>query len=323
MPSPHHKELLPVSGKDQVFVRVSALHGGFVTLPERLFVTDADPDKTATVPSMCFLIEHQAAGSSKTERVVFDLGIKRDLTQYAHGMQGHISKRQPIITSPDTKDSLSKGGLNAAKDIDYVILSHVHWDHIGTPSDYTGSKFIVGSGTFYILENGAPHYTKDMMEVEPLPRERTYELPPIPDSKLKDQAFANQTQHKWQRISSLPHAVDFFGDGSMYLIDSPGHLRGHTNALLQVAPEKWVYLGGDCCHDPRILTGEKDIALYDDGHGSMRSVHSELPTARATIKSIQDFLKLNGDVVEWIVAHDLAWATENQHRFFPGWMYDT
>lgn len=293
-----------------------------MTLPERLFVTEADPQKASTVPSLCFLIEHPVAGSpNQSQRIVFDLGIKRDLKGYAAGMQGHISKRQPIVTSPDTRESLSKGGLDAAKDIDYVILSHVHWDHIGTPSDYTKSKFIVGSGTFYILEHGAPHYTKDMMEVKPLPFDRTQELPPTPDSKRKDQVFARQTEHKWQNMSSLPNAVDFFGDGSFYLIDSPGHLQGHLNALLRVAPDKWVYLGGDCCHDPRILRGEREIATYYDGHGGMRSVHSELPAARETIQRIQNFLKINADAVEWIVAHDLDWSQTNEHRFFPNWMY--
>ncbi|OQU95875.1 hypothetical protein CLAIMM_02039 [Cladophialophora immunda] len=315
-------QLPPPQGNNQVYVSIAALNGGFVTLPERLFVTDADPEKASMVPSMCFLIEHPVAGSpGKSERIVFDLGIKRDLSAYAPGMQPHISKRQPIVTSPDTKESLAKGGLDAAKDIDYVMLSHVHWDHIGTPSDYTGSNFIVGSGTFYILEHGAPHYTKAMMEVKPLPTDRTQELPPTPNSTHKDQAFVHQTSHKWQRISTLANAVDFFGDGSFYLVDSPGHLRGHMNALLRVAPDKWVYLGGDCCHDPRILTGEKQIATYDDGHGGMRSVHSDLPTARETIRSIQNFLNVNGDLVEWVVAHDLEWYNANQSRFFPNWMY--
>jgi hypothetical protein len=71
---------LPTSAADQVFVEVSALDGGFVTLPEKLFVTDADPDLKKTVPSMCFLIQHSSKSGS-IDRVVFDLGIKRDLTQ--------------------------------------------------------------------------------------------------------------------------------------------------------------------------------------------------------------------------------------------------
>jgi hypothetical protein len=68
----------------QQYVQVSALNGRFATLPERMFVTSADSDKSSTVPSLCFLIVHKTP--TRTERLVFDLGIKRDLTQYAEGM---------------------------------------------------------------------------------------------------------------------------------------------------------------------------------------------------------------------------------------------
>jgi hypothetical protein len=94
-----------------------------------------------------------------------------------------------------------------------------------------------------------------------------------------------------------------------------------VNALLRVGPEKWAYLGGDCCHDRRIMTGERDICEFDNGHGKLKSAHSELPKARETIQNIQKLIEVNGDSVEWVVAHDFAWAAENQHRFFPGWMY--
>jgi glyoxylase-like metal-dependent hydrolase (beta-lactamase superfamily II) len=95
-----------------------------------LFVTDADPELTKLVPSMCFLIQHPRSGGGPPERIVFDLGIKREMDQYADGMQDHLSKRQPIINLPDTKASLEKGGLDPAKDVDFVILSHTHWDHV-------------------------------------------------------------------------------------------------------------------------------------------------------------------------------------------------
>ena len=310
---------LPSASDDQVFVEVSALNGGFVTLPEKLFVTDADPELMKTVPSMCFLVQHPTK-DGKIERLVFDLGIKRDLSQYAQGMQEHLSKRQPIITTPDTADSLRKGGLDPAKDIDYVVLSHTHWDHIGIPRDYPVAQFIVGSGTLHTVVHGANHYPASMFEKDPLPLDRTQELAPAPNSQTKDIAAptSQQTSHKWASISTLPNAADLFGDGSVYLIDAPGHLQGHLNLLARLGPDRWAYLGGDCCHDTRIITGEKEIAEYDDGHGGLRSVHSNLPLAKDTIKLIQEFIKVNEGKVEWIIAHDLGWSEKNQDKFWPG-----
>ncbi|KFY40259.1 hypothetical protein V495_05515 [Pseudogymnoascus sp. VKM F-4514 (FW-929)] len=313
---------LPPFSANQVYVRLAALNGGFVTLPERSFVTNADPKKATTVPSMCFLIEHRPPGAAKLERIVFDLGIKRDLTKYVPATRKHITERQPVYSSPDARSSLLSGGLDPSKDIDYVVLSHIHWDHIGEPSDYPNSTFIVGSGTHYILQNGAPNYPPErMIQKDVLPIDRTIELPPTPESDRVYMAAAKQSKHQWQSISTLPNAVDYFGDGSMWIIDSPGHVHGHVNALLRVGPEKWAYLGGDCCHDRRIMTGERDICEFDNGHGKLKSAHSELPKARETIQNIQKLIEVNGDSVEWVVAHDFAWAAENQHRFFPGWMY--
>ena len=122
-----------------IHFKISALEGGHLTLPERLLVTDADPEKKSTVPSLSFLIQHPSKsqdGNQKNQNIVFDLGVKRDLKGYMPAMQAHIANRQPVVTSPDVADALRKEGLDPAKDIDYVIMSHVHWDHVGTPADF-------------------------------------------------------------------------------------------------------------------------------------------------------------------------------------------
>jgi glyoxylase-like metal-dependent hydrolase (beta-lactamase superfamily II) len=307
-------------------VTVSALEGGHLTLPERLFVTDADPEKRATVPSLCFLIEHPSR-DGKTTKMVFDLGLKRDLTKYPPAQQAHIKNRQPTILEPDCAGSLRAGGLDPAKDIDLVMLSHVHWDHEGTPDDFPNSQFVVGSGTIHLLSHGAPpHYPREIFNPDLLPKERTRELPPT--SVDSDTAAASQTEHQWKPFAGFPHTVDFFGDGSVYVVDSPGHLFGHVNLLARLGPDRWVYLGGDCCHDPRILTGERDIALYDDGHGGMRSVHVDTELARHTLCMITPLLKkpcvaIQGDNgqpadIEVVVAHDGGWRERNPDKFFPG-----
>jgi glyoxylase-like metal-dependent hydrolase (beta-lactamase superfamily II) len=235
-------------------------------------------------------------------------------------MQDHLSKRQPIITSPDTAESLRKGNLDPGTDITHVILSHTHWDHIGMPSDYPNAEFIVGSGTLHTVVHGANHYPAAMFEKDPLPLDRTKELPPTPNSPSADIAAptSHQTQHTWSSISTLPNATDLFSDGSIYLIDAPGHLQGHLNLLARLGPDRWLYLGGDCCHDTRIITGEKEIAEYDDGHGGLRSVHSDLPLARETIVIIREFVEVNEGKVEWVIAHDLGWWEGNQGKFWPG-----
>lgn len=54
-------------------------------------------------------------------------------------------------------------------------------------------------------------------------------------------------------IGGFP-AHDYFGDGSLYLLDSPGHCPGHISALARTTPSSgereatFVFLGGDICH---------------------------------------------------------------------------
>ncbi|KAI1343127.1 hypothetical protein F5Y15DRAFT_277862 [Xylariaceae sp. FL0016] len=336
-----------------VCVTVSALDAGHLTLPERLFVTDADPEKRSTVPSLSFLIRHPSTSPSSPERdttnLIFDLGIKRDPGGYTPAQQDHVAQRQPVITDPDCAASLRKGaGVDPSRDVDLIILSHVHWDHVGTPGDFPGATFAVGSGTLDLLKNGAgPLYPAALFNDDEVPADRTVEFPPVPrdadgdsvgeyetgpyvpkhtptpeDSRVKLPAASSAWS--WKPHGGFAHALDLFGDGSVYVIDSPGHLYGHVNLLVRVAPRKHLYLGGDCCHDPRILSGEKGFALYDDGRGGLRSVHVHTGTAQRTLDKIMAFMREEGKgelgtaQVEVVVAHDAEWRETNKERFWPG-----
>ncbi|KAK3936747.1 hypothetical protein QBC46DRAFT_366678 [Diplogelasinospora grovesii] len=328
----------------EVYVIVSALDAGHITLPEHLFVTNGSPENRVTVPSLSFLIQHG------TTKMVFDLGVKRSLDGYTESQKLHVAQRQPVIVSPDCADSLRYGCppqkdrmlLDPTKDVDIVILSHVHWDHVGTPTDFLpGAVFVVGSGTLELLtKGGGPLYPGHLFNDDELPGEYTVELPEVKTaSKEYEQHRPKHTQQtnpdilnklplkgalEWREMKGLGMGIDLFGDQSVWVIDSPGHLYGHANLLCRLGEKKWVYLGGDCCHDPRILRGEKGIAMYDDGMGGLRSVHTNTHVARETLEKINGFIKgkqLDGEdgaEVEVVLAHDKAWREGNLRRFWPG-----
>lgn len=58
-------------------------------------------------------------------------------------------------------------------------------------------------------------------------------------------------------------ALDYFGDGSFYLLDSPGHAIGHMCGLVRTttSPDTFVLLGGDICHHGSILRPSKHLPL--------------------------------------------------------------
>lgn len=171
----------------------------------------------------------------------------------------------------------------------------------------------------HVLANGAgPHYPAEIFNKDELPADRTFELPPA-DSSTTSIASKQQTKHQWQPVGPFPAAIDYFGDESLYIIDTPGHITGHVNLLARIGTEKWVFLGGDCCHDIRILSGESGIAMYDDGHGSLRSVHMDTDKATSSLEKIKS-LKANAkdEDIEIVIAHDKGWMEKNESRFLPG-----
>ena len=105
-------------------VTVHALSCGHFSLPEYQFVHPVSRDARRTVPSLGFLIQHYNRNTKKTTRIVFDLGLRRDIKRYAPPIQKHVETRQPMSIDPDVTKSLAKGGL-VPEDIDYVIYSHV------------------------------------------------------------------------------------------------------------------------------------------------------------------------------------------------------
>ena len=111
-------------------MRVYALEAGHLTLPERFFVHPASDVARKTVPSLSFLIEHQSTAKAKPTFIVFDLGLRENVENYASPIQKHIETRQPLTTKPDVVASLAKGGL-MPDDIDIVVYSHASLNETG------------------------------------------------------------------------------------------------------------------------------------------------------------------------------------------------
>ncbi|PYH92317.1 hypothetical protein BO71DRAFT_400663 [Aspergillus ellipticus CBS 707.79] len=237
---------MPTPSTNTNTVTVHALDAGYLTLPERFFVQplDSDPDQRKTVPSLSFLIQHRSDPSGKRTRLIFDLGIRRDPDLYNDKIRQHLASRQPLDTHPDVIESLSLGDLTAP-DIDFIIFSHVHWDHVGMPSDFPDSRFVVGNGSLDLLSGNNPMYNGSHSNFEPdlLPPDRTIELCSPGDVSLPDvtsHTCSDETPdsiHKfigrfWEPLGHLPHTIDVFSDGSLFLVNAPGHLPGHVKLSL-------------------------------------------------------------------------------------------
>ncbi|KAI1789711.1 Metallo-hydrolase/oxidoreductase [Ganoderma leucocontextum] len=301
MASSHPQYMLPEPRLNQAYVDVSALEAGIIHLPLQLFIKGASPSDVSVCPSLAFFICHIPSGNS----VVFDLGLRRDVASYPTVVQEHIAKWMPVTVPQSVDESLAKGGINP-KDVQRVILSHLHFDHIGDTTQFSNARFTVGEGGRELLQTQAAfptNATSDILE-STVPLDRTDFLD---DSKFN------------ASIGPFPRAHDYFGDGSLYLIDAIGHLKGHVNVLARTsATGSWIYLGGDTAHDVRLLTGEKEVAFMVDPSGRMLCAHANKEDAVEHIQRVGSLLKV--PKVHVLLAHDWEWYEANKggSAFLPG-----
>jgi len=169
------------------------------------------------------------------------------------------------------------------------------------------------SGKGALLRGGHSFFEADL-----LPSSRTIELhSPYTRQESDHVAKCDHPDfgQSWSRYGNLPHTIDLFQDGSLYIVDAPGHLPGHINLLARTGLTESVYMAGDACHDRRIMRNEREIGQWQDAHGQVCCIHADKAAAEETIERIR---QLEADGVEVIFAHDVEWEQNprNKDRFF-------
>lgn len=123
---------------------------------------------------------------------------------------------------------------------------------------------------------------------------------------------------EWQPLGPFPRALDFYNDGSLYIVDAPGHMAGHINVLARTSADgAWVYLAGDSAHHWNLVTGESDIfSEYRDGEYDC--AHEDKEAAKRHLECIRHLLEMPR--VRVVLAHDEPWYKENKGgpAFWPG-----
>lgn len=180
------------------------------------------------MPTFAFLIQNKNLGKT----IMFDLGCRKDWWNLSPAAYASFKDGIPGINIlKNVSEILREGGVDERK-IDAVVWSHWHPDHTGDLSLFPQSTDVyVGPG---FSENFMPGY------------------PTNKDSVMLDTDFKGRTVHEPSfdiniKIGAFP-SHDFFGDGSFYLLDVPGHAVGHISGFARTTPDTFVFMGGDICH---------------------------------------------------------------------------
>lgn len=178
------------------------------------------------------LIEHPSG-----RKLLYDLGMRKDWWNCAPavGIQEYMANGtlESLKVERNVSEILEEGGMDLGS-IEGVIWSHFHFDHTGDMSTFPATtKLILGEGS---KEAFTPGWPTD------------------PEAQTLDSDFEGREIMEIDFSGGLKiggfRAYDYFGDGSFYLLDSPGHTIGHVNALARanVNPPEYVHMCGDSAH---------------------------------------------------------------------------
>lgn len=141
-------------------------------------------------------------------------------------------------------DQLLTLGVSPA-DIRFLVLSHGHWDHSGQAGLFDRSAWIVN------------------------PAERAF--------MFDEESRASASMDDYGALEGVATSLitddhDVFGDGSVTIIQAPGHTPGHTVLLVRLAERGPILLSGDLWHLAESRTYRRVPAFNTDRAQTLASM---------------------------------------------------
>jgi N-acyl homoserine lactone hydrolase len=172
----------------------------------------------------CYLIRHDS------DYLLWDLGMPDSLAD----SRAALPPREGIVLSMRKSLASQLAELRLTpSDVNFIAISHSHFDHIGN-----GRLF--GRSTFVLDEREHAFLFK--------PEERTQSMRIMGAYGAElDKSYAVLEQSKTLKVAHT-EPYDFFGDRSVVMYPAPGHTPGHRILLVQLPESGAVLLSGDMYH---------------------------------------------------------------------------
>ncbi len=180
--------------------------------------TDRYVGQTKTLTDSCYLIQKNDI------YMLWDTGLPSGIVQNKEGVTNppfHLTLNKTIT------EQLAEINLTP-NDIDYVGISHAHFDHAGNVNLFTNAKLLIQRKEYDFLINHKEEAA-------------TYHMDAQNFSYFIEGTGKNN-------VIPVDMDTDIFKDGSVKAIVSPGHTPGHMSLLIKMP--KWgpILLSGDQWH---------------------------------------------------------------------------
>ena len=161
---------------------------------------------------MCFLIRHPDGD------LMWDAGLPDAFNAQEDG----VTNGPFHLAVPTTLASQLEAIGVTPSDIEYFTISHSHFDHVGNAGMFAASTFLVDSD------------------------ERAFMF--RDEARADQQSFPLVAPLETAPTKEFDGDLDLFGDGSVVLLDMPGHTPGHKTLKVELQNEGVVMLSGDLYH---------------------------------------------------------------------------
>jgi glyoxylase-like metal-dependent hydrolase (beta-lactamase superfamily II) len=142
--------------------------------------------------------------------------------QYLLWDTGHSMTAPNVAPKVSVMAQLAQLGMKPEQ-INYVGISHYHRDHTGQVASFPQSTLLIGTGDWNAITAPKP---ADGVDFAP---------------------FAHWISGGG-KVEALPADKDVFGDGTVLILNTPGHTPGHHGLLVKLREKGVVLLTGDLVH---------------------------------------------------------------------------
>lgn len=206
-----------------------------------------------TLPIQAFLIEHPTAGA-----ILVDTGIHEGVAtspRRQHGLAMAAAFRVRMTPDQAVPAQLRARGVQP-EDVRLVLMTHLHWDHVSGATQLPNATFLVDRAEWDAASAGGfrKGYAGRFLD-------------PALDWRYLD--FASREVNSYETFG---HAVDVLGDGSIRLVQTPGHSAGHMSVIVRLSNRE-LLLAGDAAYARRSIE-ERLVPLFlgGDEHLYLRSL---------------------------------------------------
>jgi len=188
-------------------------------------------------PAYSFFIKHAPTNKA----ILFDLGVRKDWENYPPAVVDRLkSGTMEVTVEKNASEILVENGIKL-ETIDNIIWSHRHFDHQGDPSLFPKStNLTVGPGFVKKIGPGYPEKSDSEANSSAWQGRRLVEVD-----------FANDVRKT--KVGRY-RAIDYFEDGSFYLLQTSGHTVDHMCGFARTKlggdgeEDEFILMGGDIAH---------------------------------------------------------------------------